>query len=193
MRRSRKQGFTGQLYANEVASSSDSVFACSNITAYATGDTDGQNSDEIDTCKYIGTILSILIILTCAFPFYQAAIKGDQLEKAFELASCLNLQRSLQGALKLANVMRKRVLAEKITTLIQNREALIQVQHEMPVHNHSQVSELQSPVGMEAGNTKSRDSALVKVKEEKENVFSRKRSASEMAAPKTPKNPFARS
>ena len=121
-----------------------------------------------------------------------AAIKSDQLEKALELASVLNLQRSLQGALKVANALRKRLLAEKITLLIQNRQALLQVQKENPIdhHNPSQLSDIQSPFS-NAKHTKMTTEMTTK----DENVFSRKRAAaSDMLSPKTPKtrNPFAR-
>ncbi len=102
----------------------------------------------------------------------QAAIKGDQLEKALELAAVLNFQKSLEGALKLANAMRKRVLAEKVSELIVSRSAA-----EAAMAGH----------GAAAG--------AKEFSQGNNNVFSRKRAAlasADMPAPKTPKNPFAR-
>jgi chromosome transmission fidelity protein 4 len=118
-----------------------------------------------------------------------AAIKSDQLEKAFELASELNLQRSLRGALQIANKFRKRLLAEKITLLIQNRQSLLQVQKDNPLgYDSSQMSDLhQSPAIVK------KTADVTGFQPKNENVFSRKRVASaDMLSPKTPKNPFAR-
>ncbi|QDZ24215.1 WD40 repeat domain-containing protein [Chloropicon primus] len=54
-----------------------------------------------------------------------AAIKSDKCEMAFQYAQELNLQRSLQGALKLANVSKKRILSEKLSDMLSNRESVV--------------------------------------------------------------------
>ena len=127
--------------------------------------------------------------------FDQASIKSDQLEKALELTSLLNLQRSLQGALKLANVMRKTVLSEKITSLIQNREAFAEkanVQSAIP---------LSVPFSQ---NTVQGDNDAGHLSNQHQNPFSRGHKENAMDAgkkrgaetgslsPKAAKNPFAR-
>ena len=99
----------------------------------------------------------------------------------------MNLQRSLRGALQIANKFRKRLLAEKITLLIQNRQSLLQVQKENPLaYDSSQMSDLHTSPAM----VKKTD--VTGFQPKSENVFSRKRVASDMLSPKTPKNPFAR-
>mmetsp|Transcript_19337 Transcript_19337/g.40651 ORF Transcript_19337/g.40651 Transcript_19337/m.40651 type:complete len:919 (+) Transcript_19337:83-2839(+) len=116
----------------------------------------------------------------------QAAIKGDQLEKALELAAVLNFQKSLEGALKLANAMRKRVLAEKIGELVVSRSAaeaaMMGPGADAGAGKYGKADHLSGSLGKE---------------NQQANVFSRKRAAaaataSDMPAPKTPKNPFAR-
>ena len=56
----------------------------------------------------------------------QGCIRGDRLEAALSYASELNLQRSLQGALKLAVGSKKRNLGERISALLNNRESVVQ-------------------------------------------------------------------
>ena len=60
----------------------------------------------------------------CLLRLMHEACKSDQLVRALEAASMLNLKVSLDGALKLANSMRLPALAEKIGVLIRTREEL---------------------------------------------------------------------
>lgn len=55
------------------------------------------------------------------------AIKGDKCELAFQYAHELNFQRSLRGALKLANANRRRALSERLSEMLSNRESVVPV------------------------------------------------------------------
>ena len=129
----------------------------------------------------------------------QAAIKSDHLDKAFDLTSVLNLQRSLHGALKLANVMRKSVLAEKITTLIQNREALAQVASRMATSNgydDPNSLSLQTPSQTNPNTFSSVEPGAKHMspfaREHNHGDANRKRVAAGDPVSPAPKNPFAR-
>eukprot|EP00793_Prasinoderma_coloniale_P006400 PRCOL_00001230-RA len=53
----------------------------------------------------------------------QACCKADKLQRALELAAMLNRDASLEGAIKLSNALRKPALSERMSLLLEAREA----------------------------------------------------------------------
>ncbi|KAJ7538304.1 hypothetical protein O6H91_11G042800 [Diphasiastrum complanatum] len=72
-----------------------------------------------------------------------AACKGDKLVRAMELAMLLSLNKSLEGAIKLANAVRLPALAERLSLLLEER--IRGRKSEMQLSSHYQLGDYHSP------------------------------------------------